>query len=75
MILIAFDVKFYEKKHEIHPRACRPLKKVQKFKKNAPGNGGPGGGSLSGGSGGRSPPGRGKRGVRGAAPPGYHPGF
>ena len=33
MILIAFDGKFHEKKDEIPPRACRPSKKFQKFKK------------------------------------------
>ena len=55
MILTAFDVKFHEKKNELPPRACRPPKKFQKFKKNAPGNGGPGGGNLSGGPGGAAP--------------------
>ena len=73
MILIAFDVKVHEKKDEIPPRACRPSKKFQKFKKKGPGNGSPA--RPGGGSGGRSPLGRGKGGVRGAAPPGYHPGF
>ena len=57
MILIAFDVKFYEKKDEIPPRACRPPKKFQKFKKNASGMGPPP----------ARPP---ERGVRGAQPPG-----
>ena len=33
MILTAFDVKFHEKKKELPPRACRPPKKFQKFKK------------------------------------------
>ena len=41
MILTAFDVKFHEKKDELPPRACRPPKKFQKLKKNAPGNGSP----------------------------------
>ena len=30
MIPTAFDVKFHETKHEIPPRACRPLKKLKK---------------------------------------------
>ena len=30
MILTAFDVKFDEKKDEIPPRSCRPLKKLKK---------------------------------------------
>ena len=30
MILTAFDVKFHEKKDEIPPEACRPLKKLKK---------------------------------------------
>ena len=30
MIVGAFDMKFDEKKHEIPPEACRPLKKLQK---------------------------------------------
>ena len=30
MILTAFDVKFREKKDELPPRACRPLKKLKK---------------------------------------------
>ena len=30
MILTAFDVKFHEKKDEIPPEACRPLKNLKK---------------------------------------------
>ena len=30
MILVAFDVKFHEKKDEIPPRACRPPNKLNK---------------------------------------------
>ena len=30
MILTAFDVKFHEKKDEIPPGACKPLKKLKK---------------------------------------------
>ena len=30
MILTAFDMKFDEKKDEIPPEACRPLKKLKK---------------------------------------------
>ena len=69
MILTAFDVKFHAQKDEIPPRACRPPKKFQKFKKNAPGNGGPGGGSPSGGSAGRQPSGKRKKGGPGGSAP------
>ena len=56
MILIAFDGKFQEKKDEIPPRACRPVKKFQKFKKNVPGNGSPARPSArAGGLGGAAP--------------------
>ena len=30
MILTPFDGKFHEKKYELPPRACRPLKKLKK---------------------------------------------
>ena len=30
MILTPFDMKFHEKKNELPPRACRPLKKLEK---------------------------------------------
>ena len=30
MILTPFDVKFHNKKNELLPRACRPLKKLKK---------------------------------------------
>ena len=56
MILTAFDVKFHEKKDEIPPRACRPPKIFQKFKKM----------DLEMGPPPARPP---ERGVRGAAAP------
>ena len=69
MILMAFDVKFDEKRDEIPPGACRPSKKLKKnkvekvdpeeVKRNNVDKEGP-------------PPVRPpERGVRGAQPPGY----
>ena len=72
MILTAFDVKSHEKKDELPPEACRPSKKMKKtmskkwnpkkLKINNVDNEGSPPARASGGSGGRSPPGRGKRG-------------
>ena len=57
MILTAFDVKFHETKNELPPKACRPPRKFQKFKKM----------DLEMGPPPARPP---ERGVRGAQPPG-----
>ena len=77
MILTPFDVKFHKKKNELPPRACRPLKKLEKndvekvnpkkVKKNNVDKEGPPPprppARSSGGSGRRSLPGRGKKNV------------
>ena len=75
MILSAFDLKFNEKKDEIPPGACKRLKKFQKLKKKWLEMGPPPVRPPEREVRRAAAPRKGKKGVRGAAPPRLHPGY